>query len=87
MAREQSPQAERALQSTLIFGQAETSTAVCIDARGWILKCAQYFCETRQEWQKHRRKWLLYYTELSVQAECRVWDPRRDLALAKGHSR
>ncbi|KAJ5776362.1 uncharacterized protein N7511_001373 [Penicillium nucicola] len=83
LARETSPQAVRALKSTLIFGQAEAGTAVCIDARGWILTCAHCFGETRQEWQTHRRKWLLYYTGLAVQVECRVWDPRRDLAMAK----
>lgn len=83
LARETSPQAVRALKSTLIFGQAEAGTAVCIDARGWILTCAHCFGETRQEWQTYRRKWLLYYTGLAVQVECRVWDPRRDLALAK----
>ncbi|KAJ5175762.1 uncharacterized protein N7482_001639 [Penicillium canariense] len=71
------------LASTLIFAQHEAGTAVCIDARGWVLTCAHCFGETPHEWQAQRRKWLLYYTGLAVQVECRVWEARRDLALAK----
>ena len=82
-AREEGPQATHALAATLIFAQEEAGTGVCIDARGWILTCAHCFGETPEEWQSERRKWLLYYTGLAVQVECRVWDARRDLALAK----
>lgn len=82
-ARELGPWAVQGLASTLIFAQHEAGTAVCIDARGWMLTCAHCFGETDQEWRAHRRKWLLCYTGLAVQVECRVWDARRDLALAK----
>lgn len=81
--RELGPWALQGLASTLIFAQHEAGTAVCIDVRGWMLTCAHCFGETVQEWRAHRRKWLLCYTGLAVQVECRVWDARRDLALAK----
>ncbi|KAJ5128213.1 hypothetical protein N7526_006379 [Penicillium atrosanguineum] len=45
--------------------------------------CAHCFGETSYEWKAGRRKWLLYYNGLAVQVECRAWDERRDLALAK----
>ncbi|KAJ5605299.1 hypothetical protein N7510_010453 [Penicillium lagena] len=77
------PHVARALASTLIFAQQEAGTAVCIDSRGWIVTCAHCFGESPQEWRKQRYKWLLYYSGLAVQAECHVWDARRDLALAK----
>ncbi|KAJ5144539.1 hypothetical protein N7448_001931 [Penicillium atrosanguineum] len=76
-------QAIRALASTLIFAQHEAGSAICIDPRGWILTCAHCFGETSYEWKAGRRKWLLYYNGLAVQVECRAWDERRDLALAK----
>ncbi|KAJ5519186.1 hypothetical protein N7453_001608 [Penicillium expansum] len=47
-----------------------TSTSIDVD-----------FCSA--EWKAERLKWLLYYNGLAVQVECRVWDERRDLALAK----
>ncbi|KAF7516682.1 hypothetical protein PCG10_002010 [Penicillium crustosum] len=73
----------RGLASTLIFAQHEAGTAVCIDSRGWILTCAHCFGEIPEGWKAERLKWLLYYNGLAVQVECRVWDERRDLALAK----
>lgn len=81
--RTEGAQALRALESTLIFAQSEAGTGVCIDSRGWILTCAHCFGETAQEWKAERRKWMLYYTGLAVEVECRAWDLRRDLALAK----
>ncbi|KAJ5806715.1 hypothetical protein N7474_010307 [Penicillium riverlandense] len=77
------PHVPRAIASTLIFAQQEAGTAVCIDSRGWIVTCAHCFGESPQEWRAQRYKWLLYYSGLAVQAECRAWDARRDLALAK----
>ena len=82
-ARKFGEQALKALASTLIFAQHEAGTAVCIDARGWILTCAHCFGETTPEWQAQRHQWLLYYTGLAVQVECRARDAHRDLALAK----
>ncbi|EEQ34402.1 hypothetical protein McanMca71_002606 [Microsporum canis] len=72
------------LESTLIFSQYEAGTAVCINADGWMLTCAHCFGDTEEELQKsNKRRWLLFYTGLAVQAECIVWDAKRDLALLK----
>jgi hypothetical protein len=73
-----------ALESTLIFAQYEAGTAVCIEATGWILTCSHCFGEDEEERRtSNKRRWLLYYTGLAVQVECRVWDSNRDLALLK----
>lgn len=72
-----------ALEATLIFAQHEAGTAVCIDAAGWVLTCSHCFGETEEEWRAKKRKWLLFYTGLTVQVECRAWDSTRDLALLK----
>ncbi|KAL4739078.1 trypsin-like cysteine/serine peptidase domain-containing protein [Aspergillus similis] len=72
-----------ALHATFIFAQAEAGTAVCIHRDGWLLACAHCFGEDEQEWQGNRYRWVLDYTGLAVQVECRVWDERRDLALAR----
>ncbi|KAL4974596.1 hypothetical protein BDW66DRAFT_167696 [Aspergillus desertorum] len=72
-----------ALNATFIFAQAEAGTAVCIHRDGWILTCAHCFGEDEQEWLGRRCRWVLGYTGLAVQIECRIWGWRRDLALAK----
>ena len=57
---------------------------MCIDPAGWVLTCSHCFAESEADFQadsKHR--WLLYYTGLAVLVECRFWDGKRDLALAK----
>jgi hypothetical protein len=77
------PRIRNALHSTLIFAQYEAGTAVCIDPSGWVLTCSHCFGDTEKEWKANKRKWLLFYTGLAVQVECRVWDSKRDLALAK----
>ncbi|EFR01721.1 AT hook domain-containing protein family protein [Nannizzia gypsea CBS 118893] len=72
------------LEATLIFSQYEAGTAVCISSEGWVLTCAHCFGDTEEELQtSNKRRWLLFYTGLAVQAECIVWDARRDLALMK----
>lgn len=71
------------LASTLIFAQHEAGTAVCIDPRGWVLTCSHCFGESDTEWRDYRYKWLLFSNGLAAEVECRIWDPRRDLALAK----
>ncbi|CAD6447775.1 2303cfb5-d1fa-4227-90b3-8b377ecb0daf [Sclerotinia trifoliorum] len=71
------------MKSTLIFAQYEAGTAVCIDPIGWILTCSHCIGETEEECRKNPRRWLLYYTGLAIEVECRVWDPKRDLALLK----
>lgn len=73
-----------ALESSLVFAQHEAGSAVCIDPAGWILTCAHCFGDTEEEYQTaDKRRWLLFYTGLAVQVECRVWDPKRDLAILK----
>lgn len=74
---------QNALEATLIFAQHEAGTAVCIDAAGWILTCSHCFGESEEEWKENKRKWLLFYTGRAAQVECRAWDPKRDLAIAK----
>lgn len=74
---------QTALEASLIFAQYEAGTAVCIDAAGWVLTCAHCFGDTEEEWRAKKRKWLLFYTGLAVQVECRAWDSTRDLALLK----
>lgn len=71
------------LEASLIFAQHDAGSAVCVDPAGWVLTCAHCFGDTEAEWKANRWKWLLYYTGLAVQAECRIWDPKRDLALLK----
>lgn len=58
---------------------------MCIDPAGSLLTCSHCIADDSAEWaiQGKRRKWLLYYTGLAVQVECRAWDPQRDLALLK----
>jgi hypothetical protein len=78
------PHIRNALEATLIFAQYEAGTAVCIDQAGWILTCAHCFGDTEEEYEAaDKRRWLLFYTGLAVQVECRVWDAKRDLALLK----
>lgn len=78
------PRLQNALSSTLIFAQHEAGTAVCIDPAGWILTCAHCFGDTVEEYQSaNKRRWLLHFTGLALQVECRRWDPIRDLALLK----
>lgn len=73
-----------AINATLIFAQYEAGTAVCIDPSGWILTCAHCFGDDEEEYKTaEKRRWLLFYTGLAVQVECRQWDPTRDLALLK----
>jgi hypothetical protein len=49
-----------------------------------VLTCAHCFGDTEAERRaSKKRRWLLFYTGLAVQAECHVWDAKRDLALLK----
>ncbi|KAJ7186105.1 trypsin-like cysteine/serine peptidase domain-containing protein [Mycena filopes] len=79
-----SPHLRNALEATLIFAQYEAGTAVCVDPAGWVLTCAHCFGDTEAEYEaSSKRRWLLFYTGLAVQVECRAWDLTRDLALLK----
>ena len=77
------PHSLHALKSTLILAQHEAGTAVCIDGAGWLLTCSHCIGETPAEVQANKHKLLLDHTGLAVLAECRAWDPVRDLALLK----
>lgn len=49
-----------------------------------MLTCAHCFGDTVGEYTSaDKRRWLLYYTGLAIQVECRAWDPILDLALLK----
>jgi hypothetical protein len=77
-----SSQRRNALEATLIFAQHEAGTAVCISKSGLIITCAHCFGDTEEEYHTSDKfRWLLYYTGLAVQVECRAWDLKRDLAL------
>lgn len=78
------PHITNALASTLIFAQELAGSAICIDSAGWILSCSHCFAEYPEDYAADsKRRWLLYYTGLAVQVECRAWDEKRDLALCK----
>ncbi|KAJ6471354.1 AT hook domain-containing protein family protein [Mycena sanguinolenta] len=74
-----------ALEASLIFAQEEAGSAVCVDPAGWVLTCAHCIAETDDEYHNAMAAtwWLLFYTGLAVQVECRAWDPKRDLTLLK----
>ncbi|KAJ6622317.1 trypsin-like cysteine/serine peptidase domain-containing protein [Mycena sp. CBHHK59/15] len=79
-----SQQMRTALEASLIFAQYEAGSAVCVDPAGWVLTCAHCFGDTEEEYRRSpKRRWLLFYTGLAVQVECRAWDLVRDLALLK----
>lgn len=73
-----------ALNATLIFAQYEAGTSVSINPEGWVLTCSHCFGDDEEEYKTaNKRRWLLFYTGLAVQVECRRWDSVRDLALLK----
>ncbi|KAG9230455.1 trypsin-like cysteine/serine peptidase domain-containing protein [Amylocarpus encephaloides] len=75
---------EMALASTLIFAQQEAGTAFLIHPQGWLLTCSHCFGDSPEEYEEDSKmRWLLFYTGIAVQVECRFWDPKRDLALLK----
>ena len=77
------PHIRNALEASLIFAEHSAGSAVCVDKAGWVLTCSHCFGDTENEWKTNKCKWLLFYTGLAVQVECRVWDCKHDLALLK----
>lgn len=69
-----------AAKATLVFGQEEAGTAVCISGDGLILTCSHCVADTEDE-AIGKRMWLVAATDSIVQAQCTAWDDRRDLAL------
>ena len=76
---------KRAISATLVFGQEEAGTAVCIAPSGVLLTCAHCIAESPDDFLKNgkRARWLLFAAGFAVQAQCIAWDDKRDLALLK----
>ena len=74
---------DRAVKATLVFGQEEAGTAVCISPHGVVLTCSHCVAESAEELEREKMKWLLFASGQIVHAECVAWDPKRDLALLR----
>ncbi|KAH8651380.1 trypsin-like cysteine/serine peptidase domain-containing protein [Xylariales sp. PMI_506] len=81
------PTAQFAVDATLVFGQEEAGTAVCISPDGLLLTCSHCVAEDEQQldsdWRSGKLHWLLFRSGTAVCAECLAWDPKRDLALMR----
>ena len=71
----------RAIEATLIFGQEEAGTAVCIAPQGLLLTCSHCIAESPEELDTTAGKWLLFASGQIARAYCIAWDPIKDLAL------
>ncbi|KAK8084399.1 hypothetical protein PG997_005670 [Apiospora hydei] len=73
-----------AVEATLVFGQEEAGTAVCIASDGLLLTCS-HCCVDEEGNRPGRSKihWLIFSTGTVVGAKCIAWDGRRDLALLR----
>ena len=67
--------------ASLVFGQEEAGTAVCISPKGLLLTCSHCIAESEQELNSNERHCLLFASGRVVRARCTAWDSRRDLAL------
>lgn len=67
--------------ATLVFGQEEAGTAVCIAERGLLLTCSHCLAETEEDLDLEKKHCLLFSPGQVVQAKCVAWDGKRDLAL------
>ncbi|KAJ7658399.1 hypothetical protein DFH06DRAFT_1196803 [Mycena polygramma] len=82
------PRMRIALEASLIFAQHEAGSAVCVDPAGWVLTCAHCFGDTEEEYRESpKRRWLLFYTGLAVQVECRAWPHARSRIAQDNRSR
>ncbi|KIW04698.1 uncharacterized protein PV09_04432 [Verruconis gallopava] len=70
-------------EATLVFGQEEAGTAVCISEKGILLTCSHCVAETESELELERLHYMLFASGQIIQAKCIAWDARRDLALLK----
>lgn len=73
-----------AVEATLVFGQEEAGTAVCISNDGLLLTCSH--CCVDEEGNKpdnSRVHWLIFSNGTVVGARCVAWDGKRDLALLR----
>jgi hypothetical protein len=71
------------IRATLIFGQKEAGTAVCISPDGLLLTCSHCVAESREDLVEPRTRWLVFASGRIVEATCTAWDPIRDLAILK----
>ncbi|KAL9946321.1 hypothetical protein D7B24_001804 [Verticillium nonalfalfae] len=69
--------------ATLVFGQEEAGTAICVDSSGILLTCAHCVAEVEEELDLESSHWLVFESGQIVEAKCVAWDGRRDLALLK----
>ncbi|KAK5705103.1 hypothetical protein LTR97_002218 [Elasticomyces elasticus] len=72
-----------AAQATLVFGQEEAGTAVCVSAIGLLLTCSHCVGESADASEMAKDHWLLFADGRIVKARCVAWDGGRDLALLR----
>ena len=66
---------------TLVFGQDEGGTAVCISPSGVLLTCAHCVAERQRDLDLTKSHLLLFASGEAVEATVLAWDGQRDLAL------
>jgi len=67
--------------ATLVFGQEEAGTAICISGDGLLLTCSHCVAETEAELDLDKKHVLLFASGKVVRAKFMAWDGKRDLAL------
>ncbi|KAK5704680.1 hypothetical protein LTR17_021682 [Elasticomyces elasticus] len=72
-----------AAQATLVFGQEEAGTAVCVSATGLLLTCSHCVGDSADASEMAKDHWLLFADGRIVRAKCIAWDGGRDLALLR----
>ncbi|KAK8068871.1 hypothetical protein PG994_005487 [Apiospora phragmitis] len=75
---------QAAVEATLVFGQEEAGTAVCISSDGLLLTCSH--CCVDEEGNRpgiSKTHWLIFSSGTVVGAKCIAWDGKRDLALLR----
>ncbi|KAK8018868.1 AT hook motif family protein [Apiospora marii] len=75
-----------AVEATLVFGQEEAGTAVCISSDdGLLLTCSHCCVDETGNDRPGRSKvhWLVFPSGTVVGARCIAWDGKRDLALLR----
>jgi S1-C subfamily serine protease len=74
---------QEVVNATLVFGQEEAGTAVCISEKGLLLTCSHCVAETEDELDLEKKHCLLFASGQVVRAQCIAWDAKRDLAILK----
>ena len=67
--------------ATLVFGQEEAGTAVCISSDGLLLTCSHCLAETEDSLDMDQIHCLVFASGQCVRSKCVAWDGKRDLAL------